>query len=99
MSVKSYKEALELIGENKAELTKLGVDEIGVFGSYVRNEQKTRSDVDIVVTFKAGKLNIHNYMEAKRLLESILKHSVDLVIKSDIKPALRKPILSSVMYA
>lgn len=40
-------------GKHKEELrTKYGVKSIGIFGSYVRGEQKKRSDVDILVEFE-----------------------------------------------
>ncbi|MDI6786416.1 MAG: nucleotidyltransferase domain-containing protein, partial [bacterium] len=46
---KRLNEITEVLQEHKAELQKkYGVKELGVFGSYVRGEQKKRSDVDIL---------------------------------------------------
>ncbi len=42
-----------ILAEHKNEIVeKYGVKEIGVFGSYLREEQKETSDVDILVEFK-----------------------------------------------
>ena len=38
--------------DNKEAIKSFGVTEIGLFGSYVRNEQTEDSDIDIYVEFK-----------------------------------------------
>ena len=41
-----------VLASHKQELTETyKVDEIALFGSYVRNEQNKKSDVDVLVTF------------------------------------------------
>jgi hypothetical protein len=43
-----------LLAEHKNEIVeKYGVTEIGIFGSYLREEQKETSDVDILVEIKS----------------------------------------------
>ncbi|MDI6603308.1 MAG: nucleotidyltransferase family protein, partial [Patescibacteria group bacterium] len=62
-------EIKQILTEHKEELKeKYGVKEIGIFGSYVRKEQKEESDLDILVEFeedaKIGLLkfvNMENY--------------------------------------
>lgn len=39
---------------HKDELGKLGVRSIGLFGSFVRNEQTSKSDIDLLVDYKKG---------------------------------------------
>ncbi|RZN65248.1 MAG: nucleotidyltransferase [Candidatus Methanoliparum thermophilum] len=75
------------------------VKEIGVFGSYVRDEQKRGSDIDILVEFKEGYKTFDNYMELKFYLEEILKSEIDLVLKTAIREELKQSILSEVNYA
>jgi len=49
---KSLDEIKEILKKHEKELKeKFGVEEIGVFGSYVRGEQKKDSDIDILVEF------------------------------------------------
>jgi uncharacterized protein len=74
------------------------VKTIGVFGSYVRNKQTKRSDVDILVEFEKGHKDFFNYIRLKYYLEASLGRKVDLVIKEAIKPRLRERIFNEVVY-
>lgn len=98
-STKSRDIIFEKLEENKDRINKFGVKKLGLFGSYARGEQRTESDIDLVVEFTNGMKNFHNYMGLKLFLESIFKKKVDLVIKDAIRPELRANILSSVVYA
>jgi hypothetical protein len=90
---------LKEIEKNKESIKKFGVKKIGLFGSYVRDEQQKRSDIDILVEFEKGKKTFDNYMDLKFFLEDLFDCSVDLVIKEAIKPRLKPYILESVQYA
>ncbi|VVB92395.1 Nucleotidyltransferase domain protein [uncultured archaeon] len=95
----TYKTILTKLEENKAAIKKFGVKRIGLFGSYLRNEQKPTSDIDILVEFEKGKITFDNYMELKFFLEDLFKIKVDLVMEDAIKPDLKPYILGSVKYA
>lgn len=95
----TYKTILTKLEENKATIKKYGVKKIGLFGSYLRNEQKSTSDIDILVEFEKGKITFDNYMDLKFLLEDLFKRKVDLVMEDAIKPDLKPYILGSVKYA
>lgn len=92
-------EILKLIEQNREEIRRYGVKRIGLFGSYLRGEQREKSDIDILVEFERGKKTFDNYMELKFFLENLLKRKVDLVIAENVKPELRKYIMESVKYA
>ncbi len=47
----TYKTILIKLEENKATIKKYGVKEIGLFSSYLRNEQKSTNGIDILVEF------------------------------------------------
>ena len=72
------------------------VREIGIFGSYVKNKQKKRSDLDIFVEFE--KPVGLKYFYLKNFLEDKLKVKVDLVIKKGIKSQLKDKILKDAIY-
>ena len=74
------------------------VKQIGLFGSYLRNEQHEKSDVDILVEFEKGHKDFFNYLRLKSYLEEILGASVDLVMKEAVKPKLKDTILGHVNY-
>lgn len=95
----THKIILTKLEENKDIIKKYGVKKIGLFGSYIRNEQKPTSDIDIVVEFEKGKITFDNYMDLKFFLEDLFKCKVDLVMKESIKPDLKPYILGSVKYA
>ena len=95
----SSEEITKKLEENMEKIKQYGVKRIGLFGSYVKNEQKKESDIDILVEFEEGEKNFDNYMDLKFFLEDLFQCKVDLVIKESIKPDLRKYILDSVKYA
>lgn len=51
--MKSFEEIKEILSINHEKIKqKFGVKEIGIFGSYVRGEEKKESDIDILVEFE-----------------------------------------------
>ena len=76
----------EKIKNNKKELSKYGVRKIGLFGSFARQTQGKKSDVDILI--KLDKPTFDNYIELKFMLEKMLHRKVDLVIEDNLKPDL-----------
>ncbi len=83
--------------ENKEKIKNYCVKRIGLFGSYIRNEQKSMSD--ILIEFEKGKVTFDNYMDLKFFLEDLLKCKVDLVMHDAIKPDLKPYVLGRVEYA
>jgi len=93
-------EPLVLLRQHELELKKrFGVATIGIFGSYVRGEERPESDVDVLVTFRRGEETFDNYMDCKFYLEDLFGRKVDLVMKGAIKKRLKPYILGEVVYA
>ncbi|MFW6249151.1 MAG: nucleotidyltransferase family protein [Bacteroidota bacterium] len=90
---------LGFLEKNTQQFNKYGVKKIGLFGSFATGENTYNSDIDVLVDFETGKKTFDNYMDLKFFLEDKLKRKVDLVIEKNIKPELKKEILSSVKYA
>jgi len=87
-----------VLKEHKTEVRrKYSVSKIGVFGSYVRGEQKERSDIDILVSF-SGIPDIFKYMELEEYLKKLLRRKVDLVRKEAIRPELKNRIFKETVY-
>ena len=88
----------KVIKKNRLELEeKYKVKEIGVFGSYVRGEQKKRSDIDILVEFKEP-IGLFIFMDLEEFLKNLLGVKVDLVSKKALKPIIGKYILKETVY-
>lgn len=61
-------DVLSLLDQNKSQLRALGVKRIGLFGSFVRGEQRPESDIDLLVGFESGRKTFDNFMELSFLL-------------------------------
>jgi len=85
------------LSEHKAELRrKFKVMNIGVFGSYVRGEQKRASDVDVLVEFEEP-VGLFEFMALENYLSDLLGVKVDLVSKKALKPHIGERILQEVV--
>lgn len=87
------------IEDNMEKIKKYGVRRIGLFGSYIRDEQGTDSDIDVLVEFEKGKKTFDNYMDLKFFLEELFERKVDLVVSEAMKPDLKPYIMGGVRYA
>ncbi len=74
-------------------LKKYNITKAGLFGSYVRGEQKKRSDVDILVELDSH-WSLYDVIGIKLELEKKLKKKVDLVEYETIRPELKETILN-----
>lgn len=86
------------LASHKEEIQKkYKVKDIGVFGSYVRNEQNKKSDLDVLVTFYET-IDLFTFVELENYLSDLLGIKVDLVMKEGIKPRLKQRILNEAVY-
>lgn len=83
--------------EKKNLISRYHISELGVFGSFVRNEQHKRSDVDILVDFNQP-ISAFKFIDLKFELTEKLGAKVDLVSKKALKPRIGKRILAEVEY-
>ncbi len=85
------------LSAHKAELKhKFKVKTIGVFGSYVRGEQKRSSDLDILVEFEEP-IGLFEFMDLEEDLSKLLGVKVDLVSRKALKPHIGERILQEVI--
>ena len=79
------------------ELSKLrsefNVESLEIFGSYVRNEQNSKSDLDLLVTYTKSP-DLLEFMELENYLSDLFGVKVDLVMRSALKPNIGKQILT-----
>ena len=72
------------------------VDSLGLFGSYVREEQTPRSDLDVLVTFRRAP-SLLKLLELENYLTETLGVKVDLVVRDALKKRIGERILSEVV--
>ena len=81
---------LDTLRNRKTQLVELGVERIGLFGSYAKGTEDDESDIDIFVEMPA---NFANLCALYNALEMEFKVKVDIVRYGD---HLRKPFLDSI---
>ena len=91
-------EIINIIRSNKLILeTRYGVMRLGLFGSFVRGQQRKKSDIDLLVSF-GREIDLFDFIDLREFLENRLHQKVDLVMESALKPAIGRRILSEVEY-
>lgn len=95
--MKTLGEIKNILTEHKEKLReKYKVKEIGIFGSYIRDEQKKKSDVDILVEFyePVG----WEFIDLGYYLEDILGIKVDLVTPGALREKIKDRVLREVVF-
>ncbi|MBK8352605.1 MAG: nucleotidyltransferase domain-containing protein [Saprospirales bacterium] len=88
------------LSENKEFLqSKFYLETIALFGSYARNENSEKSDIDLLVTFSNKTNDLYSVKrELKTYLHDLLKSDVDICNEKYIKPFYKTQILSEAIY-
>ncbi len=74
---------LELLSLNSETIKNYGTKRIGLFGSYVRNEEVEGSDIDLIVEFEKEKKTYKNFIRLTYFLQDLFNKEIDLItIKS-----------------
>lgn len=89
---------LILLDANQSQLKTYGVKRLGLFGSFVREEQTPESDIDFLVEFEKGKKSFDNFMHLSFFLEKLFNQSVELVTPESLSPYIGPRILNTVEY-
>jgi predicted nucleotidyltransferase len=96
--MKNIDKIKKLLAEHRNELRReYKIIEIGIFGSYIRGEQKRKSDIDILVKFEEP-ISLLDLVGAENYLSELLKIKVDLIPKEDLRPELKNIILKETVY-
>jgi len=96
--VQTKEKVLSLVIEHQDRIKALGVKRIGLFGSFVREEQGAASDVDLLVEFEQDRKTFDNFIQLSFFLEDLLKRRVELVTAESLSPYIGPHIMSEVEY-
>ena len=95
---KKKEEILRILKMLKEDIKiKYKVKSIGIFGSYINNEQTDDSDIDFLVEFEEN-ADLFHYVGLTFFLEEQFNKKVDVISKPALKEELRKKILQEVIY-
>jgi len=76
-----------------------GIEFVGIFGSFSRDEATDDSDIDILYTIKKDvKFSMFTYLKINRILEEFFHRKVDLVRDETLKPTFKEYIEKDLMY-
>ncbi|MFA7658602.1 MAG: nucleotidyltransferase family protein [Candidatus Gastranaerophilaceae bacterium] len=96
--MKDINKIISKLKKLKPELEKnYQITELGVFGSFVRGEQTSQSDIDILIDYKDG-TSILTLGGLQYMLSELFNTKVDIVMKRTLKKQIGKQILSEVVY-
>lgn len=77
----------------------VGVSQLGLFGSTVRQENTSENDIDILIDFSAGKETYLNFLDACSILQNAFGNTkLDVVTKKGLSPYIGDTILKEVEY-
>jgi predicted nucleotidyltransferase len=99
-AMKTLTEIKQILQAQKPYLAeRYGVTEIGVFGSYVRDEQRPDSDVDILIELeRPPRIDLIDLVNLEYYLSDLLGVKVDVAIKENLKKRIGKRILNEVVH-
>ena len=97
--IATKQDILKALHQNGSLLKGFGVRRIGLFGSFVRGQQRPESDIDLLVEFEPDKKTFDAFMELSFFLEDLLLHRVELVTLESLSPYIGPHILREVEYA
>jgi len=96
--MKTLQEIESIIRDEKPTLRhRFKVKEIGIFGSFVRGEQKDTSDLDLLIDFEESP-GLIRYVGLQNYLSDKTGERVDLITKSGLKPRVSEHIMKEVIY-
>ncbi len=103
------KEILDILRKHQDTLKKYKVRKIGLFGSYIKGEQKRKSDIDLLVEFDMTAFDenfrglFDNFMDLSSYLEKLFGKKVDILTPVSVDSIrikeVSEEIKRSVIYA
>jgi predicted nucleotidyltransferase len=85
-------EAISLLQQHEADLKRLGVEHLYLFGSTARGEARLDSDVDLFFDYQKGKLGVYELMDVKEYASGILGRKTDIMTRDSLHKTLREAI-------
>ena len=85
-------EAICRLQQHEADLKRLGVEHLYMFGSTARGEANHDSDVDLFFDYQRGKLGVFELMDVKEYAARILGRRTDIMTRDSLHKILRQTI-------
>jgi len=90
---------IKALRSRKDEFSKYGIRNVGLFGSYIRNEQDKDSDIDLLIDFDPESESFDNFMAVYDIIEQLFKgEKIEVVTMNGLSPYIGPSILKEVQY-
>ncbi|MBN1799651.1 MAG: nucleotidyltransferase domain-containing protein [Spirochaetales bacterium] len=96
--VKTKGEVFKIIHDLSHRFYKLGVRRLGIFGSFAREDNNKKSDVDIIVAFEPEFKTFNNYIIVYNLLEGSFGRKIELLPMESISPYFSDTIIKEAEF-
>ena len=96
--VRTKAEVIARLQAQGAQLRALGVAQLGLFGSFVRDEAGPESDVDLLVDFQEGRKTFEGFFAVIDFLEELLGREVELLTRPGLSKYIGPHILKTTEY-
>jgi predicted nucleotidyltransferase len=96
--VEDKAELINLLMKHREKILSFGIERIGIFGSFSRDEMTLESDVDFYVEFKKDFKKYDNFMDLAFYLKELTGREIELVTSDSLSPYLGPTILKEVDY-
>ncbi len=90
------RDIISTIQKNRDKIKAFGVKKLGLFGSFVREQQRADGDIDLLVKFQPEQKTFDNFIQLSFFLEDILEQPVELVTPDSLSPYLGPHIIKEV---
>lgn len=98
MKVQNKEDILLQLRKHRQDLKNFGLEQIGLFGSFVKDEQKTDSDIDLLVEFDKRKKTFRNFIQLVTYVEFLLGRKVEVVTPESLSPYIAPYIKGETEY-
>src|SRR5271163_4256059 len=88
-------EAISRLQQHEADLKRLGVERLYLFGSTARGEATDDSDVDLFFDHEKGKLGLFEMMDVKEFAAGILGRKTGIMARDGLHRRLKRPVEGS----
>ena len=93
--VRTKAEVIARLQGQQAQLRALGVAQLGLFGSFVRDEAGPTSDVDLLVDFQEGRKTYRAICALGDFMEALVGRPVELLTRAGLSPYIGPHILQT----
>ena len=93
-------EAISRLQQHEADLKRLGVEHLFMFGSTARGENRPDSDLDIVINLDPEmRMTVFDYVSLKEYIAGLFEGPVDVVSREGLKAYVRSAVATDAVYA